>query len=103
MKVMEVIKKILKDEESIGIMVASKSSKFDINGGRLSEALVHLQGLLNGSLQPTRQTKWSKLESKLGVGYFVNVNKGGAGFISSFTFDANKHGRFILITLPDLD
>jgi hypothetical protein len=101
--VMEVIKKILKDDESIGIMVTSKSSKLHITGGRFSEALVHLKGLLNGTLQPTRQTKWSKLESKLGVGYFVDVDNGGAGIISSFTFDASKHSRFILITLPDFD
>ncbi len=101
-KVMEVIKRILKDEDSIGIMVASKSSKFEVADGRLSEALVHLQGLLNGTLQLKHPSKWSQIESKLGVGYFVNVNENGAGVVSSCIFDASKNGRFILITLPDL-
>ena len=100
-KVMEVIKKILKDESSIGIMVTCSSSKFEINEGKVSDALVHLQGLLNGSLSPQEETKWSKLESKLGIGYFVNVDRRGEGIISSFTFDGEKQGRFIMVTLAD--
>jgi hypothetical protein len=102
LKVVEVIKKLLKEENSIGIMVTSTSSIFKAIGSQLSVALVHLQQYLNGTVKPPVMTKWLELESKLGVGYFVNVDKDGAGIVTSYTFDSSKQGRFILITLPDL-
>jgi hypothetical protein len=103
LQVVEVIKKILKNENSIGIMVTSKSSIFKATGDQLSVALVHLQQYLNGTVKAPVMTKWLELESKLGVGYFVNVDKDGAGIVSSYTFDSSKQGRFILITLPELN
>jgi hypothetical protein len=100
--VMEVIKKLLKDDGSIGIMITASSSKFTMNGDKPSEPLERLKQFLDGTKKPTKKSKWAQLESKLGVGYFVNVDHNGVGSILPFTFDPTKHGRFILITLPEL-
>lgn len=100
---MEVIKKLLKDDGSIGIMIASKSPKFTMMGGRgkFSKPLERLKNFLDDTEKPRKVSKWSRLESKLGVGYFVNVDQDGVGSLSPVIFDPRKHGRFILITLPE--
>ena len=101
--VMNVIKKTLKDEGSIGIMVTSSGSTFEMINGVPSEALENLKSLLDGTKLLNKETNWSKLDSKLGVGYFLNVDNDGSRKIKAFTFDEKKDGRFILIKLPDLN
>jgi len=96
---MEVIKKLLKDDGSIGIMVSSQNSNMKMNRDMPSAPLAHLRDLLSGERKPRKETVWSQKESNLGVGYFVNVDEFGRGTISSYGFNKEKKGRFFLITL----
>ena len=102
-ELMKVTKKILKNDTSIGIMITSSSSKFEMEGEKPSEALANLNEWLEGEIDPTKKKgKWALIPSKLGTGYFVRVDNHGKGIITPFTFNEGKQGRFILIKLPDL-
>ena len=99
--VMTVIKKILKKDGDIGIMFSSNTSSFELTAdGSPNRSLANLRDSLFGQKTPSTETAWSKMESNLGVGYFVTVDHLSRGAILPFTFNEEKKGRFILINLP---
>ena len=99
--VMTVIKKILKKDGDIGIMFSSNTSSFELTAdGAPNRPLANLRDSLSGQKTPSTETAWSKMESNLGVGYFVTVDHLSRGGILPFTFNEEKKGRFILINLP---